>query len=650
MTLPIHNSGEGRFLINASVVSYDQFNDVSKYLDEKQSQFLHSKINDGRPIWVDFFTTVRQIIIGYQSQLSRQQRRRLEREAGKYFKKAETNRMKNQSRSKSIDNLRYLIARAARCSSVNFFPAGFYGRDGMINFLDRGNVSEEQTESVKTDGGKEFTKSQILSAIAEIKESLLDDIPSIILEWEKKVEGFTNDKNYSLFQVIGNDGIDSILDEVVNVKVMVATEVQSVSEMVNFNGKNNPWVFLHFMFQYLDIRNEFQNDEIFEILSEKGEYINLKNFIGYDSEKSKHPETLPFFPTTVALVANDISKYDWENASLDDEKELRNKLKIAFRSFGSESSTDQKRVKDFYDTFVSTKSDLSKFHEDVKKVADVLEKMVADKSMDNVMTKYGNLLYAIETVAYSDNQTTDKRNHARSFIKSRFKDLIQKDSIKLIYAIALGCHNPKFTLEDTSYSNIESYLSELEYELTNGIEIIRDSRGLTIDYRITNDELEEMFKSQAGSWDGKLNLLFPIIKRVVLKTRKNIGTDTNVEHKQKEIQFIKKATGVTQEAWWLESNTSGKFVRVGILDGKLTRDTSWQHLEDKYNQWELGCIEENSSNSGEGRKIKPNKLKSYRRKLENVNDWYEAGKITKNEYKQSMRTLQDIIEHIEDVL
>ena len=85
-----------------------------------------------------------------------------------------------------------------------------------------------------------------------------------------------------------------------------------------------------------------------------------------------------------------------------------------------------------------------------------------------------------------------------------------------------------------------------------------------------------------------------------------------------------------------------------MLDGKLTVHTSWQHLEDKYNQLELGCIEEVSTNSGGKRTEKPNKLKSYQRKLDNVTDWYEAGKISKTEYKQSMRTLEDIIEHIID--
>ena len=71
-----------------------------------------------------------------------------------------------------------------------------------------------------------------------------------------------------------------------------------------------------------------------------------------------------------------------------------------------------------------------------------------------------------------------------------------------------------------------------------------------------------MFKSQAGSWDGKLKLLFPIIKRVVLKVRKDVGTDTNIEHKQKELAFIKEATCALKEAWWLENDTSGTFVKI----------------------------------------------------------------------------------------
>lgn len=647
MILKTQSSGDGRFLINAEIVPYDKFDELSKKLTEYKEKYEKTKATDGRPIWVDFFTTVREIDTGYQSQLSRQQKRKLEREEGKFFKKAETNRMKNQSKSKKVDNLRYLIARAGRCSSINFFPAGFYGKDGIINFLDRGNVSEEQSESVKTDGGKEFTKAQILSAIKEIKESLLDDVPSIIKEWEGKVKNFATDKKYTLFQIIGKEGIDSILDEVVNVKVMVSSEVQSVSEMVNFNGKNNPWIFMHFLFQYLDIRNKFQNDKIFEILSESGKYINLKKFIGYKDGESEHPEILPFFPTAVALIANSIKDYDWEDATEDDEKELLDKLKIAFISLGSQKSSNQQKVKDFYDEFIPENSDYSKFHDDVEKVANVLEKMVVDESMDNVIQLWSNLSKAVNYVLEDPNQSDTKIVHADSFIKSRFSDLIKKDSIKLIYAIALGSHNPKFTLEETSYSNIESFLSNIEHELSNGINVTQSGIDF-IDYTITNDELEKIFKSQAGSWDGKLKLLFPIIKRVVLKVREDVGTDTNIEHKQKELGFIKEATGALKEAWWLESNTSGTFVKVGMLDGKLTVHTSWQHLEDEYNHWELGCVEEVTTNSGGKRTVKPNKLKSYQRKLDNVTDWYDAGKISKTEYKRSKSTLEDIIEHIID--
>ena len=646
MKLKTQKSGDGRFLVNSSILSYKQFDELTSFLKQQQFSYLKSKAKDGRPIWVDFFTTIGEIISAYQSQLSRQQKRKLEKEEGKYFKKAETNRMKNQSKSKMIDNLRYLIARGARCSSINFFPAGFYGEDGMINFLDRGNVSEEQSQSLNNDGNKQFTKKQIIDAINEIKESLLDDTPVIINEWENKVKNFTNDKKYCLFEIIGKDGIDSILDEVVNVKIMVSSEVQSVNEMVNFNGKNNPWVFLHFMFQYLDIRNNFQNDEIFEILSEKDKYQKLKTFIGYKDGESEHPEILPFLPTAIALIANSIKDYDWENSNEDEEKELIEKLKIAFISLGSQTSSNQQKVKDFYDKFVPKKAKLFDFHKDVKKVADVLEKMVDDTSMDNVIEKYDKLSKAVEHVSHSNNFSDDKITHSKTFIKSRFNDLIKKDSIKLIYAIALGSHNPKFTLEDTSYSNVESFLTNLEYQLTNGIDVIEIDTEC-IDYKITNDEIEKIFQSQAGSWDGKLNLIFPFIKRTVLKVRKDVGTDTNIEHKQKELQFIKSITKL-KEAWWIENNTSGAFVKVGMMDGKLTVHSSWQHLEDNYNKWELGCIQETSTNSGGGRTEKPNKLISYKRKLENVNEWYERNKITKPDWKQSTRTLGDIIEHLEN--
>ena len=200
--LSINNVGEGRYFLFDSVsgiVKYNHFTEVESFLVKLQSQYKKTLASDGRPIWVDYNTKIGEIITAYQSQTNRNLRRKLEREENKFFKKAETNRMKNQKFGKIIDNLRYLMARSARISSVNFFPAGFYGSDGIINFLDRGNVSEEQSETLKSDGGKDFTKDQIQQAISDLIENLGEDVPQIVKEWMTKVKGFETSKKYTLF-------------------------------------------------------------------------------------------------------------------------------------------------------------------------------------------------------------------------------------------------------------------------------------------------------------------------------------------------------------------------------------------------------------------------------------------------------------------
>lgn len=80
---------------------------------------------------------------------------------------------------------------------------------------------------------------------------------------------------------------------------------------------------------------------------------------------------------------------------------------------------------------------------------------------------------------------------------------------------------------------------------------------------------------------------------------------------------------------------------------KLTLKSSWQHLQDNLNRWELGCIEEISMNSASGRSIKPNKIDSYKRKLENIEQFYKDGLITPSERRTASAHLNNIIDGIE---
>jgi hypothetical protein len=649
--LVTYQSGIGRYFLydrENGIIQYDRFSEVESILKNLQSVYKKTITSDGRPIWIDYNTKIGEIIIAYQSQTNRKLRRKLERESNKFFKKAETNRMKNQKASKIIDNLRYLIARAARISSVNFFPAGFYGTDGIINFLDRGNVSEEQSETLKSDGGKEFTKDQIQKAIFDLKENLGDDIPQIVREWEAKVKRFETSKKYTLFSVIGQDGIDSILDEVVNIKVMISNETQAVNEMVNFNGKNNPWVFLHFMFQYLDIRNGFNNDSVFGMLSERGKYMNLKSYIGYKEGQMEYPEILAAHPTMTSLVSKKLldSKLDLTSYDASDVAAILEKLKAAYIGFGSLSNTDQQKPKNWYNEFIDKNKDLSNEDIDIQKCADVLDRIYGDDWTSDILEKLKDLQTAIEFVKNDPNQSDSKLAEANGFVLTRFKDVFKSDMFDTINAIAISIHDPKFTLELSSYSNIEKFYQFLTEEVVGGINVSVNHQ----EYSITNDDIKKLLSTNnVGSWDAKLKLVYPFIQRAIIKTKEHIGTDSNSELKQKELEFFKSVSGGTKDCFWYESDINGQLHQIGMVGGKLTLKSSWQHLDDDLNRWELGCIEEISMNSAGRRSIKPNKLISYKRKLENTQQFCDEGRITKKEWRTTSANLQNIIDGIEEL-
>jgi hypothetical protein len=649
--LNIQNVGEGRYFLFDTVngiIKYNSFSEVESFLVKMQTQYKKTLTSDGRPIWVDYTTKISEIITAYQSQTNRNLKRKLERESNKFFKKAETNRMKNQKSSKIVDNLRYLLARSARISSVNFFPAGFYGSDGIINFLDRGNVSEEQSETLKSDGGKEFTKDQIQKALTDLVDNLGEDIPQIVKEWVVKVKGFETSKKYTLFSVIGQSGIDSILNEVVNIKVMVSSETQAVNEMVNFNGKNNPWVFLHFMFQYLDIRNGFNNDDVFTTLSEKGKYMNLKSYIAYKEGQMEHPEILAAHATMTSLISKKLlqSKLNLTSDDAGDIEEVLKKLKAAYIGFGNLTNTEQQRPKDWYNSFVDSDKDLSNEHDDIKKCADVLDRIYADDWTSDISEKLKNLQTAVEFVKNDPNQSDSKLIEANSFVVSRFKDVFKTDMFDTINAIAISIHDPKFTLEASSYSNIEKFYQFLTEEIIGGISVDSNKE----DYSITNDNIKKVLTSNnVGSFDAKIKLVYPFIQRAIIKTKEYIGTDKNSELKRRELEFFKIASGGSKDCFWYESDVNGVLQRIGMDSGKLTLKSSWQHLEDNLNRWELGCIEEISMNSATQRSVKPNKLISYKRKLENTQQFYNEGRITKQEWRTTSANLENIIDSIEEL-
>jgi hypothetical protein len=643
--LVFNTQSEGRYYVE-KLVKYSDFPNLKKFIYDQKELYLKTKSTDSQPIWIDVLTTVGDVIDSYQSQ-SRGVRRKLKQAEEKHFQKAETNRLKNRSPKKLIDNLRYLLARAARLSTINFMPASVYDSSGLFKMLDRGNVMEEQIESVSTTHSDEkFTKQQVLQAIAEIEEAIGDSLPTIVKNWKESVKNADNNKKFSLFSIVGKVGIDSIRNEIVNVKIMVCDKIQAVNEMVSFNSKNNPWFGPHYLFQYLDIYNKIDNDMLFSELFEDGKYSNLKNFI-FGKAEPEMWEALPQFPTLAYYISKKISTLDWDSTDAVVIKENQKLLIHAFEILSREASS--KSVMDiFYKDFIGKDYNANKDIEHILKMASALDKLVYDTTYGNITDTFSKLQKAIDYVISNKNLSNDKVTYAKTFNKKRIKELIKTDSWKLLLVIPLSVLGPKFSQEDTSIGNVKDFLSYFEELLISPIGIKENAKGEPIDFSINSIELENVLTQQGTSYSSKLEGIYNYIVKAIQLTIDNVGDSNNDELKNEEIAFIDKSTG-TRDWYWIESNNSGEMIRIGARLGKCLPATSWQHLEDKYNKWEYGCLQERTTNSGDNRRNKPNKLKSYQRKLEDVNRFFEGNKIDKSEYRASKNTLEAIIESIEEL-
>jgi hypothetical protein len=641
----INESSEGRF-VATKLVEYSQFPQLKKFISEQKEIYLKNKVTDGRPIWIDILTNVGNIIDSYQSQ-SRSVKRKLEQIEEKYFRKAETNRLKNRSAKKEIDNLRYLLSRAARLSTINFMPASMYDSTGLFKLLDRGNVMEEQIESVSTTHStSKFTKSQVISAITEIEEAIGDSLPVVLKNWKAKVESEPNSKKFSLYEIIGKEGIDEILNEIVNVKIMVSDKIQAVNEMVNFNGKNNPWFGPHYLFQYLDIYNKIDNDILFEKLSVGKEYSNLRTFV-FGSTEPDVWETLPQFPTIAFFIAKKIASFDWDSK---DPLIIEHQQKILTHAFEmlSREKASKQAMDSFYKEFIGKSYNAEKDVDGILKIASALDSVVDDQSFKNITDRFSELEKAINYIINNPNASDSDIKNAKQFNKTRIKELIKYDSWKLLLVIPMGALGAKFSQEQTSKQNVTAFLSIIEQYLTEPIQIKKDRKGIPTGFGITSQELENILTEQGTAYHSKLKALYPYICKAIGTVIDNVGDGSNDELKDEEITFIDNATD-SKDWYWFESDSDGNMVKVGARMGKALSGTSWQHLEDAFNRWEYGCLQHVSTNSGDRRKKKPNKLKSYERKLEDVEQYYDEQLITKTQYRASCSTLESIIDALNEL-
>lgn len=636
---------DGRY-ISTKLIEYSEFPQLKKFITKQRETYLKNKSIDNRPIWLDILTSVGDVIDSYQSQ-NRSVRRKLEQLEEKLFRKAETNRLKNRSSKKEIDNLRYLLSRAARLSTINFIPASMYDSTGVFKLLDRGNVMEEQIESVSTTHSTpKFTKSQVMAAISEIEESIGDSLPVVLKNWKAKIESEPNSKKFSFYEIVGKEGIDEVRNEVVNVKIMISDKIQAVNEMVNFNGKNNPWFGPHYLFQYLDIYNKIDNDSLFEKLSTGDEYSNLRAFV-FGSTEPDVWETLPQFPTVAFFIAKKIASFDWDSKDPVIIQKQQEILIHAFEMLSREKASKQS-MDLFYKEFIGKNHNAEKDVEGILKIASALDSVVSDQSFKNITDRFSELEKAINYIINNPNSSDSDIKNAKQFNKTRIKELIKYDSWKLLLVIPMGALEAKFSQEQTSKQNVTTFLSIIEQYLTEPIKIKKDIKGIPIAFDITSQELENILTEQGTAYSSKLKALYPYICKAISIVIANVGDGNNDDLKDEEILFIDNATD-SKDWYWFESDADGNMVKVGARMGKALSGTSWQHLDDAFNKWEYGCLQNVSTNSGDRRKKKPNKLKSYQRKLEDVEQYLNDGLIDRKQFRASSSTLESIIEALNEL-
>jgi len=416
--------------------------------------------------------------------------------------------------------------------------------------------------------------------------------------------------------------------------------------MVNFNGKNNPWFGPHYLFQYLDIYNKIDNDSLFEKLSTGDEYSNLRAFV-FGSTEPDVWETLPQFPTVAFFIAKKIASFDWDSKDPVIIQKQQEILIHAFEMLSREKASKQS-MDLFYKEFIGKNHNAEKDVEGILKIASALDSVVSDQSFKNITDRFSELEKAINYIINNPNSSDSDIKNAKQFNKTRIKELIKYDSWKLLLVIPMGALEAKFSQEQTSKQNVTTFLSIIEQYLTEPIKIKKDIKGIPIAFDITSQELENILTEQGTAYSSKLKALYPYICKAISIVIANVGDGNNDDLKDEEILFIDNATD-SKDWYWFESDADGNMVKVGARMGKALSGTSWQHLDDAFNKWEYGCLQNVSTNSGDRRKKKPNKLKSYQRKLEDVEQYLNDGLIDRKQFRASSSTLESIIEALNEL-
>ena len=655
------------------IIPGTSFNKWDKLLEQTKVLKTKYDLSENKiPYWIKGFTTFGDLLDSYASQ-NRKFRRQLAKDIKKSMKeilrKSENNRFQNKSREKMLDNLRYGIARRYNLASSNLAPMGFY--DCLfLAMLDRGNVLEYSKLNILNDFMKvnnvdSYTKKEVTELYKNFKEEYGDKTPKEIID---KLESFKEDettKKYTLHDLLGDDGFQSLRDEVIPYSIQVGDKVVCITEMKNFNGKSNPWIGPHYLFQYLNTYNNYDCDILFEQLNTKetknsltGEVLithdglqNLKTHFG-DSFK-KCPEIVPACAIIHRAFQKDINNFNVETDIFEeDEENQKNAFIELYRSMGRVS--DKRTIEEMYKSKFNRQSDYKGTESEDVKIINALNTHIENQSLKDAISKFNELNKAIELVRKDD--THFKFDEAQKINNSLVKKLLQKDSIRTLVSSTLAALGTKFGVEKGSESNVDDFLSMFYEDLCGDkvFTIEKDAKGNPIGYKITcNEFLSSILQSgKSNDWTGKGTILYDSFIKTYRTYQEVIGLDDgdNVELKKKEINFLMTATE-SKDCYWYESDTQGEVGKRGVENGKKLPLTSIQHGDDTTNEWEKIYFEDTSINKGKVRSKKPaTKGDGYRHHLSNQEMLLKSGYITKKQYKRARNNLEDLIEHCENVL
>jgi hypothetical protein len=506
-----------------------------------------------------------------------------------YFTKYREQRIASSSREKLLDNFRYVIMRVHNLADSNFFPFGIAtDKEGFIlQVYDRGNLSEfcarnlsrylnkdsvnlteDDFKKMCTEPVDTITKAELLELIGQIKRYYSNAYPIELDAVLTRIENDKADSTYNLRDIIGSDGIETLLDEVNNFTIVIGDSEVISAELVALNNRNNPWQFINFAYQEILTRTDIAFTTIAKRILAADDYYGVKT--RFTSLIDKAPEHI-----LIPHIAYDIFRAS---------KVGFNAEKFANLAFLIEGHGDGiKLIANNYTTL--------KGEPDFK--FDLIDKFYSDKAYD-VAKLFEKKLKRLKKVikAIQSKRSTPATHEVRGIQTSKIDDLLSaKFGFNLFTMMALI-----FAKDDKTIKHGEvNYLKAIKYfydtffgdkvftvSNTKDEYLIKDPAFLKM---LTMTEFGGDSKSHIGrgkyfTSSSKLNEYAELYKEHVSNAGPN---DVCLEN---EIDAMREVTKVTELVWW-ERLPNGKYECVGYDNDGKVGNASWEHL---INETHASCV------------------------------------------------------------